>query len=529
MKKVFRLTAVVAISLLLVVSMFAGCGNNATAPAPSAPAADGGASAPAAPADGGDSLAPVTLKLILFGDKRTETDNVFRHLADTFRAELNADYDVIFVPGGPNGDDYKDKLRTMAASGDDWDFNFDGDWLSYNFMINNNAYLDVKDLLPIYAPDLNAVYEKTGVLDSIAVGGSVYALPWTMSMNQRPFVQWSRDFADAAGLDFENNSIKTVEDMDALFTALRQAYPDKKINELAEGHRIFYAMHELTELPYNFVFDTKSSKPELIHFAMTDAYQDYAKWAKKWQDDGVIWRDIITTAYEGNNLIREGELISNISWHEWVHCNWMWNGVMGTPDVNRYYSLLYPENVFPNRTPLANVMAINRNAKNPERALMFLNMVETNREFYDMLHFGIEGLTYVLGPNGEAEYAVPDMTAQNSNYMEWGGQWALWKPQFMRPTQIYPEGFWQREAEFAALPINVNSPVVGFFPDLTSVENELAMVASIYEEGNRLVRAGLINDSEAAVQEMRNRLNAAGLDAVTAEYQKQVDAFMASK
>ena len=70
---------------------------------------------------------------------------------------------------------------------------------------------------------------------------------------------------------------------------------------------------------------------------------------------------------------------------------------------------------------------------------MMLNMVETSQEYFDMLQYGIEGETYVLGENGEANY--PDgMNAANSNYMDWGGRWAFWKPQFMRPNFEYPEG-----------------------------------------------------------------------------------------
>mgnify|MGYP001048428272 FL=1 len=55
------------------------------------------------------------------------------------------------------------------------------------------------------------------------------------------------------------------------------------------------------------------------------------------------------------------------------------------------------------------------------------------------------------------------MNASNSNYMEWGGRWAAWKPQFMRPDASYNEGFWVREAEYAASnPNNVINPLDGF-------------------------------------------------------------------
>ena len=524
MKKHLKL----ALAATMALAMFAGCtgGNEpaATATPPAAQATENNNPDTTPTEDVADELDPVTLKIILFGDKRQETDTVFAKLADDFRDVLNADYEVSFFAGS----DYAERLIAQAAAGADWDVNFDGDWLAYSRMVNNNAYLDVSELLPVYAPELYAVYQTHGLLDAVAVNDQVFALPWTMRMNQRPIVQWNKALADEAGLTFDNNSVQTIEDLDALFTALREAYPDKRTFDTSGVDRLFWAKHELTNLNYDFVYDTTAAVPELVHYAMTDAYMDHATWAKKWMDDGISSRDVLTNPFDGNVLIADGEIISNVSWHEWVHAINNWGGIIGTPEDNRYFSVIYPENQFPNRTPLANIMTINRNAKNPERALMFLNMIETNQDFYDTLHFGIEGLTYSLGANGEADYPSEDMNGGNSNYMEWGGQWAMWKPQFMRPNATYPVNFWNNEATFADMSMNVNSNLIGFFPDLSSVENEIVMVKSTFDELNQTINVGLSRDAEAAVLEVREALIAAGLDVVTAEYQRQVDEFLAN-
>ena len=522
MKKHLKLVLAAAMSL----AMLSGCGDSSSTdtgtstPTPTVAAPTEAPVDPVTP----DELEPVTLKIILFGDKRQETDAVFAKMAEQFRDELNVDYEVSFFAGS----DYAERLIAQASSGADWDLNFDGDWLAYSRMVNNNAYLDVSTLLPQYAPDLYAVYQENGLIDAVSVNNKLFALPWTMRMNQRPIVQWNKKYADDAGLTFTNDSIKTIEDLDALFTALRTAYPEKRTFDTSGVDRLFWAKHQLTQLNYDFVYDTTAENPTLVHYAMTDAYMEHATWAKKWMDDGVSSRDVLTNPFDGNALIADGEIISNVSWHEWVYAINNWGGIIGTPEENRYHSVIYPDNQFPNRTPLANIMTINRNAKNPERALMFLNMVETNQEFYDMLHFGIEGVTYKLGANGEADYPTADMNGGNSNYMEWGGQWAMWKPQFMRPNATYPSGFWNAEADFAALPMNVNSNLIGFFPDLSSVENEIVMVKSTFDELNQTINVGLSTDPEAAVLAVRAALKDAGLDVVTAEYQRQVDEFLAN-
>ena len=54
---------------------------------------------------------------------------------------------------------------------------------------------------------------------------------------------------------------------------------------------------------------------------------------------------------------------------------------------------------------------------------MFLNLLQSDREFYDMVIYGIEGETYVLN-DGIVDYPE-GVTSTNSNYLGWGGQWAL--------------------------------------------------------------------------------------------------------
>ena len=88
-------------------------------------------------------------------------------------------------------------------------------------------------------------------------------------------------------------------------------------------------------------------------------------------------------------------------------------------------------------------------------------MLETDQKLYDLVQYGIEGKTYKL--DGEAAVYPDGMNTTTSNYTGGGGQWAFWKPQFMRPTSTYPKDFWVHEAEFAAEPENVNSPIDGLF------------------------------------------------------------------
>jgi putative aldouronate transport system substrate-binding protein len=90
--------------------------------------------------------------------------------------------------------------------------------------------------------------------------------------------------------------------------------------------------------------------------------------------------------------------------------------------------------------------------------------------------YGIQGRTYEIDTSKPNSVKYPaGMNDNNSNFMNWQGRWALFKPQFMRGDPLYSEGFWQRELDFAmGNPNNIASPLDGFSFQGQSVVSELA-------------------------------------------------------
>lgn len=460
------------------------------------------------------------MHFIFYGDKKSATDEVWAAIADYTRDKLNADFDIQFVAG----DDYKQKLTVMAATGEAWDMNFDSDWTGYFQMAAKDAYMNLDELLPKYAPNLYAAYEEKGMLDSMKNKGHIAVLPWTMTMNNRPFIQWRGDLAEAAGIEVDKDSINTIEDVDKLLHQLKEAYPDKYIIETAMVGDQCHGGWKIVDNDMGLFINLNDPECKVVPAEDIPEYLEMAQYAEKWQQDGLIWKDILTDKLDKNSLINEGKLIAKFGTHEFATQNRAWVEEGAYWD----YTEVYADAPFANRTCLANTMCIPATSENPERVLMFLDMVETDQTLYDMVQYGIEGTTYVL--NGE-EAAYPDgMDGASSNYMGWGGQWALWKPQYMRPTADYSEGFWEREAEYAASnELNIVSPLEGFSFDATNVTTEVAQRNQIYGDAHKLLTVGLAGDPQAAIEKMKTDSQGAGFQNVIDEFQRQVDEFLASK
>ncbi|SFS49029.1 DUF3502 domain-containing protein [Paenibacillus sp. BC26] len=462
----------------------------------------------------------VTLKFYFGGDKKAATDEVWSAVSDYVKTKgLNVKFDINFIPFG----DFKDKMLVMAASGDKWDMNFDGDWLSYKQMAAKGSYMALNDLLPKFAPTLFAKYQEQGTLTAATVNGQIVGLPWTMSMNQRKYAVWRVDLTDKAGITPAVDSIKTIEDLDAFLHKLKEAFPKDKLSR-STPLGIYMERDEWVDLGFHgmgFYLNDPAVKIQPVE--QQPFYKEAALMAKKWYDDGIINRDAMIDKEDGAAQWRNGKMFYTDSSHEWVNAN----PGFADPSYKLSSSLLYPDKKYVNRTALANVVAINRNSEHADRVLQFLDMLETDKTLYDLVQYGIEGKTYVI--DGETANYPEGMQTTTSNYMEWGGQWALWKPQFMRPNPAYGKDFWVHEAEFAALPVNVNSPVDGLFISEDNIKNEVAKRDQAIEEFHKPIEYGNAKDVDKAVADYIEKQKANGLDKIISEAQKQIDAYLASK
>lgn len=526
MRKGKSATAVLA-GVMLLGAMLSACGgnnNNGTA-SPSGTATAGssssaGASGAASPSSTAKAEEEVTLKFYFGGDKKAATDEVWSKISDYVKDKgLNVKFDINFIPFN----DFKDKMLVMAASGDNWDLNFDGDWLSYNQMAAKGSYMALNDLLPQYAPNLYKKYEEQGTLSAATIDGNIVGLPWTMKMNQRQFVTWRSDLTEKAGINVAKDSVKTIEDTENLLRELRKAYPNMKLNRTGPLTliKIREEWIDLNQHGLGYYLGDPAMKIQPIE--QQPFYKEAAVKAREWYDEKLINRDAMIDKTDGAAEWRNGKSVFTLTSHEWVNAD----PGFSDPSFKLESSLIYPDKKQVNRTPLANVAAINRNSKHPDRVLRFLDMIETDRTLYDLVQYGIEGKTYKL--DGDTAVYPDGMSTTTSNYMEWGGQWAFWKPQFMRPTSTYPKDFWLHEAEFASEPINVNSPLDGLFVSEEPMKNELAKRDQAIEEFNKPIEFGTVKDPEKAVDDYIEKQKKNGLDKIIAETQKQVDAFLAAK
>lgn len=523
-KKGFKIIAMI-LAVVMTACIAAACGSAGTE---SGTTAQAGSSTGAAVSTAAQSseLEPVTLKFYFMNDKKSATDEVWNAISEKFRKELNAKFEINFIPAG----DYVNKLMVMSVAGNDWDANYDGGWMAYNQMVTKGAYMDLNELFPKYAPKLYSELQSSGSLSAVTVNGNIKAVPWTLKGNEHPFIVWRTDLLKKAGIaDIPKDSVKTIEDLDKLIDTLHKAMPELKMvipnmNNIASNILPYFVRDEYFDLNFHgMTINMNDPNSTVVPIEQTPFFKESMQHIKKQFDSGLISKDAMVDKTEASQYWNKGMIPYTVTSHEWAYAKPAFTDTNATIESSQ----LYPEKKYYNRSPTGNLMAISKNSKNPERTMMFFELINSNQELYDMVMYGIKDKTYVL--NGEAADFPSGMTSATSNYMEWGGQWALWKPQFMRPTAQYSEGFWTREAEFASTSNHIQSPIDGLSFDDTNIKTELAKRDQILAELGKPLVAGVERDVDKAVDEMNAKLKNAGSDKIAEELNKQVQAFLAAR
>ena len=155
---------------------------------------------------------------------------------------------------------------------------------------------------------------------------------------------------------------------------------------------------------------------------------------------------------------------------------------------------------------------------------------ERGKELYNTVVYGLEGVhwEFVDEANDEIRTFEYDGSQGTSSESYCAHKWLVGNS-----FNAYVNQGGSREWNDACLKVNENavvSKLVGITFDYSSIQSKIDQINAIYSEYNDALFYGSKGkDWEAYYDEFVEKLKIAGVDEVTAELQRQVDAFLASK
>ncbi|MGB8451450.1 MAG: extracellular solute-binding protein [Anaerocolumna sp.] len=509
------------ITAILSVSLLAGCSSKNNTQDSAGVSEDGSAPKETSASD----LEPVTLTFWSCGDKYTAQDEVLAGFCEKYKSQLNIDkIEYNFVSFG----DYEDKMTALVAGGDNFDGFYVSDWMLYAKMANKGALLPLNDLMEQYAPSLLKTYKENGSTTACSIDGKLVALPWTKKKSSKPVLLYRKDLAEQYGVD--TSKLVTIEDLDRMFTEAKAKVPDITIfesgfprgNTYSDVLAILHSKYGLDAMNYHMLTtDLNSDTVKIQPIEQTDMFKEAVTWMQKWYNEGIVSKNELSET--DTQLFENGKTFAKVGLME----NALQGVSFNISGADYGYAEIYPEGKFRYDSPLNNAFAINKNAANPERVLMLMELLNTNEEAYDMFMYGIEGKTYVINKDGAIDYPE-GQDSSNSTYLDWF-RWPFIRSQFNKPSgnitteALEAEDKWLQKDSFAV------SPLVGFNPDTSNIKTEMSQRDQLYDEQGKLLLAGIIDggDVNTAIDNYIQVQKNSGLDAILSYIQTKADLFMA--
>jgi putative aldouronate transport system substrate-binding protein len=500
-RRIFILLLVV----LLVLSALAGCkGGDATGGKQGVP--------------GKKSGPPVELIWIMGDPGQIPTDQaiVEEKLDEISVRELNVKVKTIY---------YKDEKALLAlSSGEDWDMCFTCEWFN-NFAVQAYAgyFADITDKVQTLTPDLYATMPEI-VWEGAKIDGKIMAIPVKKDYAAEIFWRFDKKlFVDTLGMEVKDKM--TFFDATEFLKAAKKAYedgmPEAKdaqyplmLNKGGIGgvDSSFDMINRdvMLGIPYSAV-GTKDSDKIVVTAEHPDLY-DRLVALHDWYKAGYINPDAATTEEIAiYSAVKNGQ------------------GFYGADAIwssgDKYTQLIskYSGPYLSTASIRGSMNAINANSDNIDLALQYQQMVNTNKQYRDILRYGVEGEHFTYTEEGLVKRTEKGV----NGYKPWPfsqGSYSLSSVEWAEGLNVDPK-MW--EVIFKGYEDLVATNTIGFSFDIKSVEAQIAACKVIKDKYWIGLITGSI-DPATEVPKMIKEMEAAGLRDIQAECQKQFDAFLAA-
>ncbi|MFV0502393.1 MAG: ABC transporter substrate-binding protein [Lachnospirales bacterium] len=418
--------------------------------------------------------------------------------------KINATIDVTMMSYA----DYNDKLPLMINSGEVFDicFTSSGD-NPYVYNASKGAFYDLTPYLETVGKEMYEAIDKR-FWKAITIDGKIYSVPTQKELGIAPVMKFSNEIIEKGGIELP----EYVSDLDVLGDLLAQgkeADPDTiplGINKNGFKTVFYNSFDALANGNVPAVTPFTGDVYKVINPFETEFALNFCLKMREFYEKGYLPLDASTA--ETKPTTRFADYGSYQPYAEDI-----WERVDG-----------YRTTVVPMQDPIANTSAasgsmhaVSITSPNPEKAVEFLNLLNTDPFVKNTMTFGVEGIHYEkTGDNSiklldkAADYSIPAYTMAN-NFIGY-------------TIDPDPADKWETFKTFNDE--TAEAPLFGFTFNGESVKNQAAAVKAVSQQYYTQVFTGNNADVEGTIAEFNEKLYNAGLQDIINELQKQVDAYV---
>jgi putative aldouronate transport system substrate-binding protein len=462
-------------------------------------------------------LEPVDLTWYFIGSGEVkDAELVNKAISDYVKDKINANVEIICYDWGS----YDTKASTMIATGEPADIFFTTSWaLNYRTNAQKGAFLPIEDLLAEYG---QGIVEALGqeMIDGNKVDGVAYGIPVNKEKAHSQGILFHKDVIERNNIDL--SSVKTFADLEPIFKLVKENESENIINNCnigvstGSGPMILFDYDYVTgsgTIPGALYSNNDASNTVIFNQFDTPEFKELLKTTREFYLAGYIPADAAQS--KNSTVAKEGKAFTTFIQMK------PGKGLEQSNENVNWIQVDFTKPVMSNNDINNSMAAISRTSENPERAMMLLNLMYTDKTLIDLVNYGIEGTHYTRIDDNTIE-----PIADSGYYPAGSIAWQFGNQLLTSLKSNEDPNKWDNFRKFNEEALVLNS--LGFVFDASELQTEFSAINNVTGEFLPVLLTGAV-DPDEYLPVFLEKLKEAGSDKVIAECQKQYDAFLASK
>ena len=240
----------------------------------------------------------------------------------------------------------------------------------------------------------------------------------------------------------------------------------------------------------------------------TEEFKNGVTKLNEWYKKGYIRSDVLSVGDDSADYRNGKYAVTNAVWKP---------GAEATEEANsgrKCKFILLEEPYMSKSKGTAAMTAIGANCKNPEKAIKLISLVNTNKDLFNLISYGIEGKHYEMKDN--RVNFIDNSGFSHKNPWVFGCQFNA----FLVSGQ--DDNVWEETKRVNEE--SEKSPILGFVADETRIKSEISQCSTVMSEYS-VLNTGASNPSDY-LDAYNKKLDVAGQRKILDEYKKQIKDYL---
>lgn len=455
-----------------------------------------------------------TLNWALFFKEQDDLKAVEAEVNKIVEKQIGAHVNIIRIEEG----NYNEKIQLGLAGGEDIDICNMAPRFGFLSHVSRGAFLPLDEVIEKNAPELLSIM-PADFWEAAKVGGKLYGIPNYQIVGRMNGFVAQKELLDKYGFDLSKTS--KLEDIEPFLASVKAGEEPNMVpsgitgGSYAWGLSHYVGFEAIGSEKYPTAIRNHDETLTVVNQFATEEFKNYCKLLRDWYQKGYVAQ--AGASDSESDLLQQGLIASRVdnvapgmeeNFEKQMGGRKVQTQVIDPPFVNT-------ANI------IATMNCVNARTKYPDLCVKFLDLINRNVDnIYNTLVFGIEGKHYNKTGDNRVEKIA------DSGYDLSGYSWELGNNFNAYVYGSQADDLWEQTAK-----INEGaevSMILGFSFDIEPVQTELSSCQAVVDEYLGPIARGSV-DVDTELPKFLEKLEAAGVDKVIAEAQRQIDEWKAAK